>query len=61
VTRILSLSNFPPELKTRDLIAAFGEWEGEKGGFKIKWIDDQNALVVFADAGTGKPISLGCY
>lgn len=37
MTRILSLSNFPAELKTRDLVSAFAEWEGEKGGFKVKW------------------------
>ncbi|CED84564.1 Uncharacterized conserved protein [Phaffia rhodozyma] len=54
VTRILSLSNFPKELKTRDLIAAFSEWEGEPGGFKVKWVDDTNALIVFGEAATAK-------
>ncbi|KAL7417393.1 hypothetical protein BDY24DRAFT_374736 [Mrakia frigida] len=61
VTRILSLSNFPSELKTRDLIAAFSEWDGSAtggqgggGGFKVKWVDDVNAMIVFQDAGVAK-------
>lgn len=53
VTRILVLSNFSPALKTRDLQAAFAQWEGDKGGFRIKWIDDVTALVVFQDANVG--------
>lgn len=40
-------------LKTRDLQLMFKDFEGEKGGFRIKWRDDVNALVVFADAGVG--------
>lgn len=54
VTRILTLSGFPPELKTRDIQAAFGEWETERGGFKIKWVDDTTLMLVFMDAGTAK-------
>lgn len=57
VTRILVLSNFSPALKTRDLQAAFAQWESEKGGFRIKWIDDVTALVVFQDANVGKFMS----
>ena len=53
VTRILSLTGFPKELKTRDIQAAFSEWETVSGGFKIKWIDDTSLLVVFADATVG--------
>jgi hypothetical protein len=53
VTRILALSGFPSELKTKDIQAAFTEWENERGGFKIKWIDDTGLLLVFADPGTG--------
>ena len=47
-------------LKTRDLQAMFKEWEGEKGGFRIKWVDDTNALVVFADANVGKSPPNAC-
>ncbi len=54
VTRILTLSNFEASLKTRDLQNAFSIWENDKGGFRIKWIDDVTALVVFADAGVGE-------
>ncbi|KAG8902051.1 hypothetical protein FRC01_009675 [Tulasnella sp. 417] len=54
VTRILTLSGFPPELKTRDIQASFGEWENERGGFKIKWVDDTTLMLVFQDAVTAK-------
>ncbi|KAF8579870.1 hypothetical protein K439DRAFT_1637523 [Ramaria rubella] len=54
VTRILSLSGFPSELKTRDIQAAFVDWENVNGGFKIKWRDDTSLLIVFADASTAK-------
>ncbi|PWN26963.1 hypothetical protein BDZ90DRAFT_274850 [Jaminaea rosea] len=53
-TRILSLSGFPPELKTRDIQAVFSPWEDDSGGFKIKWLDDTNALVIFNDAAVAK-------
>lgn len=54
VTRILSLTGFPKELKTRDIQAAFSEWDNTNGGFKIKWIDDTSLLIVFADATVAK-------
>jgi len=54
VTRILTLSGFPPELKTRDIQAAFSEYENDRGGFKIKWVDDTSLMLVFTDAGTAK-------
>ncbi len=53
VTRILSLTGFSPELKTKDIQSAFVEWESQGGGFKIKWVDDISLLLVFADAGVG--------
>lgn len=54
VTRILHLSGFPKELKTRDIQTAFSEWENMGGGFKIKWRDDTSLLIVFQDASVGK-------
>ncbi|KAF8323003.1 uncharacterized protein EI90DRAFT_3282142 [Cantharellus anzutake] len=54
VTRILSLTGFSPELKTKDIQNAFYEWESQAGGFKIKWVDDTSLLLVFADAGVAK-------
>ncbi|KAJ7936279.1 hypothetical protein B0H13DRAFT_1853641 [Mycena leptocephala] len=50
VTRILFLTGFPRELKTKDIQAAFSEWEAVNGGFKIKWRDDTSLLIVFRDA-----------
>jgi len=54
VTRILSLRGFDPTLKTRDIQTAFAEFENERGGFKIKWIDDTSLLIVFADPAIAK-------
>jgi len=54
VTRILALTGFPSELKTKDIQAAFGEYESMNGGFKIKWVDDTSLLLVFNDAGVAK-------
>jgi hypothetical protein len=52
-TRILTLTGFSPELKTRDIQLAFTEYENLNGGFKIKWVDDTSLLLVFNDAGVG--------
>jgi len=54
VTRILSLTGFPKELKTKDIQSAFAEWESANGGFKIKWRDDTSLLIVFQDASVAK-------
>jgi len=32
----------------------FKDWTNEKGGFVIKWINDESALVVFADPTVGE-------
>jgi len=54
VTRILFLTGFPKELKTKDIQSAFAEWENLNGGFKIKWRDDTSLLIVFQDATVAK-------
>ncbi|KAF5323327.1 hypothetical protein D9611_005530 [Ephemerocybe angulata] len=54
VTRILYLDGFPKELKTKDIQAAFSEFDGVNGGFKIKWRDDTSLLIVFNDASVAK-------
>jgi len=54
VTRILYLTGFAKELKTKDIQTAFSEWESIGGGFKIKWIDDTSLLIVFQDASVAK-------
>lgn len=55
VTRILYLTGFPKELKTKDIQAAFSDYESMSGGFKIKWRDDTSLLIVFQDASVGEP------
>ncbi|ESK96229.1 hypothetical protein Moror_7219 [Moniliophthora roreri MCA 2997] len=54
VTRILYLTGFSKELKTKDIQSAFSEWETVSGGFKIKWRDDTSLLIVFQDASVAK-------
>jgi hypothetical protein len=54
VTRILFLSGFPKELKTKDIQSAFSDWENGNGGFKIKWLDDTSLLIVFQDPSVAK-------
>jgi len=54
VTRILFLTGFPKELKTKDIQSAFSEYESNNGGFKIKWKDDTSLLIVFQDAAVAK-------
>ncbi|KAG6842415.1 hypothetical protein C0991_007545 [Blastosporella zonata] len=49
VTRILFLTGFPKELKTKDIQSAFSEYDSMNGGFKIKWRDDTSLLIVFQD------------
>lgn len=51
-------ANVPHRLKTRDIQNIFKEWETEKGGFRIKWRDDVNAMVVFVDANVGALLRL---
>ncbi|KAM0789103.1 hypothetical protein ACM66B_003159 [Microbotryomycetes sp. NB124-2] len=53
-TRILQLTNFSPELKTKDIQTIFSDWEDDKGGFKIKWNDDSSCWIVFNDPTTAK-------
>ncbi|KAF8640667.1 hypothetical protein AX17_000324 [Amanita inopinata Kibby_2008] len=54
VTRILYLTGFPKELKTKDIQQAFVEYESMNGGFKIKWRDDTSLMIVFQDSAVAK-------
>ena len=56
VTRILYLTGFPKELKTKDIQTAFADYEGVNGGFKIKWRDDTSLLIVFQDPSVGESL-----
>ena len=53
-TRILSLTGFSRDLKTRDIQAIFVDFEDDRGGYRIKWLDDTGCLLVFNDALTGE-------
>ncbi|KAM7006236.1 R3H and coiled-coil domain-containing protein 1 [Tautogolabrus adspersus] len=44
---VIEIYNFPPTLKTDDLLDAFTEYSD--GGMKIKWIDNTHALGVFSN------------
>jgi len=54
VTRILALSGFNPQLKTKDIQQAFSDWDNVQGGFKIKWVDDTSLYIVFQDPAIAK-------
>jgi len=53
-TRILSLTGFSKELKTRDIQNIFVDFEDDRGGYRIKWLDDTGCLIVFSDPLTAK-------
>lgn len=48
-TRVLSLTGFSKDLKTRDIQAIFVDYEDDRGGYRIKWLDDTGCLIVFND------------
>ena len=53
-TKILSLTGFSKELKTRDIQNVFVDFEDDRGGYRIKWLDDTGCLIVFSDPLTGE-------
>lgn len=53
-TRVLELKGFSISLQTRDIHAVLRPWENDHGGYRIKWLDDETAYLVFADAGVAK-------
>lgn len=53
-TRVLSLTGFSKDLKTRDIQAIFVEYEDDRGGYRIKWLDDTGCLIVFNDPTVGR-------
>lgn len=46
-TRILDVSGFPTTYRTQDVRDLFLAYASQMGGFRIKWLNDQRALVVF--------------
>lgn len=53
ITRILQLTGFSKDLKTRDIQNIFVDFEDDRGGYRIKWLDDTGCLIVFSDPMTG--------
>lgn len=53
-TRILSFTGFSKDLKTRDIQSIFVDYEDDRGGYRIKWLDDTGCLMVFNDPITGE-------
>ncbi|KAF8940279.1 hypothetical protein EDD21DRAFT_219324 [Dissophora ornata] len=51
---ILELYDFSPSIKTMHLTDMFSAFENRSGGFRIKWIDDTRALVIFESAAVAK-------
>lgn len=50
---ILELYDFPASIKTVHLTDMFSAYENRSGGFRIKWVDDSKALVIFESAAVG--------
>ena len=55
-THILDCFGFPSSFKTYHLQSMFSKYDTIQGGYKIKWMDDTRALVIFAHSQTGKYI-----
>ncbi|KAF9179296.1 R3H and coiled-coil domain-containing protein 1 [Haplosporangium sp. Z 767] len=51
---ILELYDFSASIKTMHLTDMFAPYENRSGGFRIKWIDDTKALVIFESAAVAK-------
>lgn len=50
---ILELYGFSASIKTAHLTDMFAAYENRSGGFRIKWVDDTKALVIFESAAVG--------
>ncbi|KAF9434469.1 hypothetical protein BGZ76_007975 [Entomortierella beljakovae] len=53
-TYILELYDFSSSIKTMHLTDIFSSYENRSGGFRIKWVDDTKALVIFESAAVAK-------
>ncbi|CDS08397.1 hypothetical protein LRAMOSA09760 [Lichtheimia ramosa] len=53
-TTILDCSGFPASFKTYHIQDMFRIYEDMPGSFKIKWMDDTRALIIFGSAATAK-------
>ncbi|KAI8339396.1 hypothetical protein BC941DRAFT_420378 [Chlamydoabsidia padenii] len=53
-TVILDCRDFPKSFKTHHLHDIFREYENIRGGYRIKWMDDTRALIIFEHPATAK-------
>lgn len=53
-TVVLDCYDFPPAFKTHHLHDIFRSYETNRGGYKIKWLSDTRALIIFDHPATGK-------
>ncbi|SAM03949.1 hypothetical protein [Absidia glauca] len=53
-TVILDCYDFPKSFKTHHLHDIFREYENIRGGYRIKWMDDTRALIIFEHPATAK-------
>jgi hypothetical protein len=53
-TVVLDCYDFPPAFKTHHLHDIFRSYETSRGGYKIKWLSDTRALIIFDHPATGK-------
>ncbi|CAG8447288.1 16656_t:CDS:2 [Dentiscutata heterogama] len=53
-TRILDIFDFPPSFKTHHLHEIFQEYETMRGGYRIKWMEDTRALIIFEHPATAR-------
>ncbi|KAG9072101.1 R3H and coiled-coil domain-containing protein 1 [Linnemannia hyalina] len=51
---ILELYDFSASIKTAHLTDMFAAYENRSGGFRIKWVDETKALVIFESAAVAK-------
>ncbi|RHZ82203.1 hypothetical protein Glove_112g23 [Diversispora epigaea] len=53
-TRILDVFDFPASFKTHHLHEIFQEYENMRGGYRIKWMEDTRALIIFEHPSTAR-------
>ncbi|CAO3592438.1 unnamed protein product [Absidia cylindrospora] len=53
-TVVLDCRDFPKSFKTHHLHDIFREYENIRGGYRIKWMDDTRALIIFEHPATAK-------
>jgi hypothetical protein len=51
---VLDCYDFPASFKTHHLHDIFREYESMRGGYRIKWLEDTRALIIFEHPSTAK-------